>query len=265
LTHFLLKGFPIPPFPTLLTLYSRLKLGKTLHVWIEENNIAELGIDVRRFITFGVIKGFLRRIRRWPVLVWPLTKDEKKDGDGDKEKEKEKGGSEGTEDEEDGTKTPMGPFAAPSVAPAIGMKQSLIRTASSHSNFSNPVHLSPSSPSPLSAFAATRPRHASIISTLSQTSTSRGLHTQPRPRKRTLPPAPSYPPQLPALLDGTRHEDELCTMFRVGWVDMQKYLYEIGNDGGNGKSANGEKKEKTEGEGAEAGEKGLGRVRIIYR
>lgn len=66
-------GHPLQSWPTLLHLYSRFKAGKTVDIWIEENGVSESGIDVRRFVTFGVIKGFLRRIHRWPVLLPKIT------------------------------------------------------------------------------------------------------------------------------------------------------------------------------------------------
>ncbi|KDQ17467.1 hypothetical protein BOTBODRAFT_105417, partial [Botryobasidium botryosum FD-172 SS1] len=62
-------GHDLPSFPRLLHLYTRLKPGKTVHMWEEENGVCALGVDVRRFISFGVIKGFLRRVERWPVLI----------------------------------------------------------------------------------------------------------------------------------------------------------------------------------------------------
>ncbi|KAJ6597008.1 nitrogen permease regulator 2-domain-containing protein [Mycena vulgaris] len=62
-------GRPIPDWPQLLHLYSRLKPGKTVLDWMETYGIHDLGIDVRRFTSFGVIKGFLRRVHRWPVLL----------------------------------------------------------------------------------------------------------------------------------------------------------------------------------------------------
>ncbi|KAJ6547683.1 nitrogen permease regulator 2-domain-containing protein [Mycena capillaripes] len=62
-------GCQIPDWPKLLHLYSRLKPGKTVLDWMETYDIHELGIDVRRFTSFGVIKGFLRRVHRWPVLL----------------------------------------------------------------------------------------------------------------------------------------------------------------------------------------------------
>ncbi|KAF8303106.1 nitrogen permease regulator 2, partial [Clavulina sp. PMI_390] len=62
-------GHTPPPLADLLYLYSHLKPGKTLHTWMEEHDIESRGIDVQRFVTFGVIKGFLRRVHRWPVLL----------------------------------------------------------------------------------------------------------------------------------------------------------------------------------------------------
>ncbi|KAJ3796946.1 nitrogen permease regulator 2-domain-containing protein [Lentinula aff. detonsa] len=62
-------GFPIPDWPKLLHLYSRMRPGRTVLEWMEEYNVQELGIDVRRFISFGVIKGFLRRVHRYPIFL----------------------------------------------------------------------------------------------------------------------------------------------------------------------------------------------------
>ncbi|KAI0320748.1 nitrogen permease regulator 2-domain-containing protein [Amylostereum chailletii] len=62
------EGKPIPDWPKLLHLYSRIKPGKTVFEWMQDD-VCDLHIDVRRFTSFGVIKGFLRRIHRWPILV----------------------------------------------------------------------------------------------------------------------------------------------------------------------------------------------------
>lgn len=45
-----------PDWPQLLHLYSRLKSGTTVLEWMEEHDVSELGIDVRRFTSFGVVK-----------------------------------------------------------------------------------------------------------------------------------------------------------------------------------------------------------------
>ena len=51
-----LAGWVIPDWPKLLHLYSRFKVGKTVRDWMEEYDVHKLGIDVRRFTSFGVIK-----------------------------------------------------------------------------------------------------------------------------------------------------------------------------------------------------------------
>ncbi|WVQ85332.1 hypothetical protein IAT38_007497 [Cryptococcus sp. DSM 104549] len=63
------RGFPLPEWPILLRLYSRLLPGVTVHEWMEAHEVISLGIDPRRFVSFGIIKGFLRRVNRWPKLV----------------------------------------------------------------------------------------------------------------------------------------------------------------------------------------------------
>lgn len=58
LTYFARPGRPVPDWPTLLYLYSRMKSGKTILEWIQEYKVEQCGIDVRRFTSFGVIKVF---------------------------------------------------------------------------------------------------------------------------------------------------------------------------------------------------------------
>ncbi|TFK55086.1 NPR2-domain-containing protein [Heliocybe sulcata] len=66
-------GKRIPDFPRLLHLYSRLKPGKSVFEWSQEHDVIDQGVDVRRFVSFGVIKGFLRRIHRYPMLIKSTT------------------------------------------------------------------------------------------------------------------------------------------------------------------------------------------------
>jgi len=61
-------GGSIPPWPRLAWLYARIKPPLTVGQWMTEYAVPE-SIDVRRFVSFGVIKGFLRRVHRWPVLL----------------------------------------------------------------------------------------------------------------------------------------------------------------------------------------------------
>ena len=62
-------GHVLPVWPRLLGLYSSLRPAVTINEWIEENDVEAMGIDVRRFVSFGVIKGFLRRVHRYPILL----------------------------------------------------------------------------------------------------------------------------------------------------------------------------------------------------
>ncbi|QRW06546.1 nitrogen permease regulator 2 [Ceratobasidium sp. AG-Ba] len=91
-----LPGHAPASWPDLLRLYSRLTNSKTVHEWLESCSSSSIiprspgpssalsltapspttetipitsTIDPRRFISFGVIKGFVRRVRRWPVLL----------------------------------------------------------------------------------------------------------------------------------------------------------------------------------------------------
>ena len=68
-TYVTRRGLTPPSWPALLALYVKLKPGITVHDWIEANDILALGIDPRRFVSFGIIKGFLRRVHRWPILL----------------------------------------------------------------------------------------------------------------------------------------------------------------------------------------------------
>lgn len=54
---------------TLITLYTSLRQGLTLKNWVLENLHLLSGIDVRRFITFGIIKGFVYRVHRYAIAV----------------------------------------------------------------------------------------------------------------------------------------------------------------------------------------------------
>ncbi|EMR10725.1 hypothetical protein PNEG_00875 [Pneumocystis murina B123] len=60
-------------FAFVFHLYCSLRQGITLKDWIIENRLSLSGIDIRRFISFGIIKGFLYRIHRYPFLAEPYN------------------------------------------------------------------------------------------------------------------------------------------------------------------------------------------------
>ncbi|KAF2401798.1 nitrogen permease regulator 2 [Trichodelitschia bisporula] len=51
----------------LVQLYTSMKQGLTLKNWCLEHQTLLAGIDVRRFVTFGIIKGFLYRVHKYVV------------------------------------------------------------------------------------------------------------------------------------------------------------------------------------------------------
>ncbi|EZF24317.1 hypothetical protein H112_03183 [Trichophyton rubrum D6] len=53
----------------LIELYSSLKQGQTVKQWYLKHMRELANIDVRRFITFGVIKGFLYRVHKYPFAT----------------------------------------------------------------------------------------------------------------------------------------------------------------------------------------------------
>ena len=66
-----------PSFASLFELYCSLRQGKTLREWITEHKSALEGVDIRRFISFGVIKGFLYRIHQYPTVIETTNGDKK--------------------------------------------------------------------------------------------------------------------------------------------------------------------------------------------
>lgn len=51
----------------ILQLYSSLGHGQAVKAWCADNHSSLTGIDVRRFITFGVIQGFLYRVHKYAL------------------------------------------------------------------------------------------------------------------------------------------------------------------------------------------------------
>ena len=74
-------------------LYLALKQGLTVRSWYLEHEAELVDLDIRRFITFGVIKGFLYRVHKYaisPSAVKQIKAINKKKGVSEKEKGKRK-------------------------------------------------------------------------------------------------------------------------------------------------------------------------------
>jgi hypothetical protein len=58
---------------TLITLYASLRQGLHLKSWVLENLSLLHGIDIRRFITFGIIKGIIYRVHKYAITTSTFT------------------------------------------------------------------------------------------------------------------------------------------------------------------------------------------------
>ena len=59
----------VPAKQTIITLYRSLTPGLTLHDFCLTHSTQLSNIDIRRLITFGILKGFLRRIHKYPLAI----------------------------------------------------------------------------------------------------------------------------------------------------------------------------------------------------
>ncbi|KAL1936768.1 hypothetical protein VTP01DRAFT_902 [Rhizomucor pusillus] len=58
-----------PPLQRIFALYCGLQHGLSVRDWAEEHQVTALPIDIRRFISFGVIKGLIYRVYKYPILT----------------------------------------------------------------------------------------------------------------------------------------------------------------------------------------------------
>jgi nitrogen permease regulator 2-like protein len=58
------------PATLIISLYASLRQGQALKLWCIEHAHFLHGIDVRRFISFGVIKGFLYRVHKYAIKTF---------------------------------------------------------------------------------------------------------------------------------------------------------------------------------------------------
>lgn len=168
---------------TLITLYTSLRQGLALKVWVLENMHLLSGIDVRRFITFGIIKGFLYRVHKYAIAASTALPP--------------------------APPTSLQTSAAPSVAHAQGSDTATIRGGNVQHVFQSTAHGHPQHPS----FSLHRPSIASTTSLRPQAGNLQ--HTQAakpevvdgasseRERESGLP--------LLRFLDGMHCFDEICS------------------------------------------------------
>ncbi|KAJ1657845.1 Nitrogen permease regulator 2 [Dispira simplex] len=60
-------------FQDIIRFYFNLKPGLTVSRWMEKTNIVSFNVDVRRFIIFGMVKGLIYRIHKYPISMQPAS------------------------------------------------------------------------------------------------------------------------------------------------------------------------------------------------
>lgn len=205
---------------------------------MEEHEVTERGIDVQRFVTFGIIKGFIRRVHRWPVL---LPRDRTLITEKLSTTTSDQGGA------LNGTQAGISAALKSSTSPRVPTNWVGTRTRSESTSRSKGTAPSNAPLQPIQPSNA--PLAAQLVA--SRAPLARSSSHRVDINDQILE-------QLPALLDGSRHTDELCTIFRLSWKELERKLIEVG-EGEYDYAA----EEKLAQEAGRADR--LGRVRIIYR
>ncbi|WFC98461.1 Nitrogen permease regulator 2 [Malassezia yamatoensis] len=232
--------------PELWRMYTKLGPGRTLSDWAEEIGESLQQVDIRRFVTFGIIKGFLRRIHRYPMLVH-ASEDRT------------------AEVEADWPRRNAEVIAPTSMASAIQYASStsarsaasswlqfagttpmpgaetLVSDFDSHFSLNTPgraelprknyldfrTNARPAAHRPMAtAIDVASHAYGASEATSFRDETFGGRSSTRSPRMSATNPVPG---ELPSLLDGMHSDDELCVRFDVSWAELNRMLQWIGS------------------------------------
>jgi hypothetical protein len=217
---YITRAGSIPPsWPTLLRLYSKLLPGTTVHQWIEANDVLSLGIDPRRFVSFGIIKGFLKRVHRWPVRVnhsaTPLFEAPKNTSTSSRRVGFDRFAKTGPSES---TLTRSGPGDS-----SLTLRSTETNTSGlSPSSHSMVQHRSPGQRRPV---AMTQVRESSFGRSVASAATHPSQLSKKEMRLRhddEVAIAKSL--AMERYLDGNHHTDEIQIVFRMGWKELEEAL-----------------------------------------
>ncbi|KAG0343845.1 Nitrogen permease regulator 2 [Podila humilis] len=232
-----------PSFAKVFALYCSLQYGVVLQDWIETNQISEYNIDVRRFISFGVIKGFLYRVHKYPILdnyepvvtapIPSLNNSSKGDHQQQPQQQQQQttansSNSNTNSNSSSSTATPtipatstlnsntLNPNATKTAAATTRTAANAQSSVSANDDSSRPRRVYGNSLAPTDQ---THPGTSATSTTAhSQQSSSDSSHSGKSSSGVVIPPA------LRKLLDGQHHYDELCTQFGCSVRDMDQIL-----------------------------------------
>lgn len=174
---------------TLITLYTSLRQGLTLKNWVLENLHHLSGIDVRRLISFGIIKGFLYRVHKYAIAA-PSTLPP-------------------------APPTSLQSSAAPSIVNAQDSDTVTIRGGATHHTSQSKVHSHSQHPS----VQISRPSNASTTSLNPHVATTQHLNFGKPEAVENMVAGREQKNSLTLLkfLDGVHCFDEICS--ELGWPE----------------------------------------------
>ncbi|KAG0247911.1 Nitrogen permease regulator 2 [Mortierella polycephala] len=181
--------------------------GVVLQDWIEQNQLSDYNIDVRRFISFGVIKGFLYRVHKYPILDYhdPSITNTKAD------------------------QSAVTASSSPSSTPATITAALTPSTATTATTVitSRPETPSTVPPTPKKVYGDTlAPSDQHVYHTQNQHGSQQQQphHQQTQHASEQSSSSVVIPPALRKLLNGEHHYDELCTQFGCSVREMDQIL-----------------------------------------
>ncbi|KAG0022821.1 Nitrogen permease regulator 2 [Podila clonocystis] len=200
-----------PSFAKIFSLYCSLQYGVVLQDWIETNQIAEYNIDIRRFISFGVIKGFLYRVHKYPILDYhePVA-------------------TAATPLNSKGEPTTSSNPSATSTNSASSSSAGTPVLSSAPTPVPNPTVQPPTTSTANGEPQPPRKLYGDNLAPTDQNYMTYSQHLQQLSNDSGNSGASSsgviIPPSLRKLLDGQHHYDELCTQFGCSVREMDQIL-----------------------------------------
>ncbi|KAG0141258.1 hypothetical protein CROQUDRAFT_110589 [Cronartium quercuum f. sp. fusiforme G11] len=194
------------PISDLLTLYTKFWSGVTVHDWMEQNQVHKLPIDVRRFVSFGTIKGFLKRLHCYPV--WALHPDITR-------------GSQPTRSQR------AGPLDPEHKTHRAILEATL---SSSRARYGHPRGRPSAIREPAWLVVMRKleadecPPTSSNTSKPSKSRRGRRSRANAVENETSTPEAVDVPLDLPLKLDGTHHLDALCVQYQISLTHLEQML-----------------------------------------
>ncbi|KAF9422048.1 Nitrogen permease regulator 2 [Podila epigama] len=210
-----------PSFAKIFSLYCSLQYGVVLQDWIEQNQISEYNIDVRRFISFGVIKGFLYRVHKYPILDYhdPATAIPPSSSKSDTAHSQQP--QQGTAPNSVNSSSVVTPSPSPAPTPLVGSGGNVPATVVPGGETQAPRKLYGETLAPTDQNTyMTYSQYQQLQQQQQQLQhpSNDPAHSGPNAGTVVIPPA------LRKLLDGQHHYDELCTQFGCSVRELDQIL-----------------------------------------